>query len=112
MANEPQKTPVGTGNWNEENPRKVAKRQPIGRVSNRAPGRGKSIFSGAEIISMPQNDAYREGWEKVYGEKDRFKMECPKCTVGRNTTEFGGTKNCFHCHNCSYVECAEIGHEG
>jgi len=67
MANAPQKPAVGHGDWNTENPRKVAKREPIGRVSNRAPGRGKSIFSGAEIISQVQCPEYATGWELIFG---------------------------------------------
>jgi len=71
MANEQQKSTVGHGDWNTENPRKVGKRPPVGKISNRAPGRGKSIFSGAEIITPPTTDAYREGWERIYGNKEK-----------------------------------------
>lgn len=30
---------------------------------------------------------------------------CPKCKVGKNSKANGGNKDCFHCGNCSYVEC-------
>ncbi len=40
--------------------------------------------------------------------KNRFRWNCPDCSVGRNVRNFGGNKNCFHCGNygCGFVECS------
>lgn len=38
-------------------------------------------------------------------ELDRFALNCPNCTTGKNSRAAGGSETCFHCCACEYVEC-------
>lgn len=40
---------------------------------------------------------------------DRFKMTCPRCRQGNNSTQYGGNERCFHCDNCGLIECEIVG---
>ena len=36
---------------------------------------------------------------------NRFNDKCPICG-GKNSKQYGGNERCFHCDNCSFVECS------
>jgi hypothetical protein len=57
------------------------------------------------IRSMPANEAYRDGWDRIFSEKAVGSYECPCCHATRATTP-DPCSNCgayvYHDCNCLY----------